>query len=501
MRHALPILLVLSATPALAQTVDSAGADALKGSLARYLGTTVFDKGVVAIAADGDAYKVDVDFGKLVSLFPAQDIVKLEVEPYVLRLKPRADATWDVAGDLAPDGRVEFKTEDGTQSSRWQFADDSFSGVYDPALAGFSAAEGKNGVMSMLSSDPSSSSEFKAVSGSFRIQSTKNATRGVDFNAIQTMSDMEQTMSLAGSEGEPGMAVVMRSPELSYVSTATAFQAQELLDLLAFAVANADETKIKAAQPQLKTLLRDLMPLWDNLTGIYGWRELSVGTPFGIFSAANAKIAVEMNGVRKDGTVSYGFVLDDLVVPEGILPAWSAKLMPEDISLSLGGIGIDLEGPATAAIDALDLNQDPPIPDAVGEAIVAQFMASPPKLVLNRSVISNKDTAITAQGEMTFVGGKPAMTTTLEAAGFDAAVQAIQQAAATVPEAQQMQLVALAAKGFAKSLPDGKLQWVVDMTADGAVTVNGVLVKPADPVEPEGEDQDLTDEPEELAPQ
>lgn len=494
MRHALPVLLVLSATPAFAQTVDPAGADALKGSLSRYLGSTVFDKGVVAITVDGDAYKVDVDFGKLVSLFPAQDVVKLEVEPYVLRLKPRADATWDIAGDLAPDGRIEFKAEGTTQSSAWKFADDTFSGVYDPALAGFSAAEGKNGVMSMLSSDPTSTSEFKATSGSFRIQSTKNATRGVDFNAIQTMADMEQTMSLAGDEGEPGMAVVMRSPELSYVSTATAFQAQELLDLLAFAVANADETKIRAAQPQLKTLLRDLMPLWNDLTGIYGWRELSVGTPVGIFGAANAKIAVEMTGVRKDGTVSYGFTIDDLTVPDGILPPWSAKLMPEDISLNLGGVGIDLAGPATAAIDALDLNQDPPIPDAVGEAIVAQFMANPPKFVLNRSVIRNKDTEITAEGEMTFVGGKPAMTTTVEAIGFDAAVQVIQEAAATAPEAQQMQLVALAAKGFAKTLPDGKLQWVIDMTADGAVTVNGALVKPADPVEPEGQDQ--VDEPE-----
>lgn len=493
MRHTLPILLVLSATPAFAQTVDTAGADALKTNLSRYLGTTAFDKGVVAIAVDGDAYKVDVDFGKLVALFPAQDAFKLEVDPYVLRLKPRADGTWDVAGDLAPDGKVEFTVDGKSQSSEWSLADDSFEGVYDPALAGFSAAEGRNGVMSMTSTDPTSKSEFKSASGKFQIQSTKNATRGVDFNAVQTLSDMEQTMTLAASEGAPPMPVVMRSPELSYVSTATGFQAQPMLDLLAFVVANADETKIKEAQPQLKTLLRDMMPVWDNLTGAYGWRELSVGTPVGIFSAANAKIAVEMDGVRKDGTVSYGFVIDDLVVPDGILPPWSVKLMPEDINLNIGGIGIDLEGPATKAIDAFDLSQDPPIPDAVGEAIVADFLMNPPKLVLSRSIISNKDTEIAAEGEMTFVGGKPAMTTTVEATGFDNAVQAIQDAAATNPEAQQMQLVALAAKGFAKTLPDGKLQWVVDMTADGAVTVNGVMVKPADPVMPT--------EPAEEAPQ
>ncbi|MBL8580017.1 MAG: hypothetical protein JNK47_22665 [Mesorhizobium sp.] len=484
MRHTLPILLVLSSTPAFAQAADSAGAEALQANLARYMGTTIFDKGVITIGLDGDAYKVDVDFGKLMTLFPAQDSFKLEVDPYVLRLRPRADSTWDVAGDMLPDGKIAIKADNTTSSTEWTSADDSFEGVYDPRLAGFAVAEGRNGEMTMISTDPTSQSEFKSASGSFIIQSTKNATRGVDFNATQALSDMEQKMTVPVAEGAQPISVVMRSPELSYVSTATGFQSQELLDLLAFFVANPDEAKLKAAQPQLKTLLRSAMPLWNDMTGSYNWRELSVGTPVGIFSAANAKIAVEMGGIRKDGTVTYRFAIDDLAVPNGLLPSWSAKLMPEDINLDVGGVGIDLEGPATAAIDALDLNQDPPIPEAVGDAIVAKFIANPPKFVLNRSVLSNKDTEIIAEGEMTFMDGKPAMTATLEATGFDNAVQALQEASATYPEAQQMQLVALAAKGFAKTLADGKLQWVVDMKADGAVTVNGALVKPADPVEP-----------------
>lgn len=482
MRHAFPLLLVLSATPAYAQAVDPAGADALKGSFERYLGASVFEKGVVSIVPDGDAYKLDVDFGKVLSLFPAQDTMTLQVDPYSLRLKPRPDGTWDVAGDMTPDGKIEFKTEQGVQSTDFQFADDSFAGVYDPALAGFSAAEGKSGALSMLSTDPMSTSDFKAASSTIQMQSTKNPTRGVDFSMTQAMADIVQTMAMKGEAAGPGLSVVMRSPELSVVSSGTAVQAQPMLDLLAFVVANADEAKFKAAQPEFKTLLRAALPLWDKIAGVYGWRELSVGTPVGIFSAADTKIAFDMTGVSKDATINYGFTLDDLVVPEGVLPPWSTKLLPQDINLNFGGVGIDLEGPANQAIDALDLNQDPPLPKAVGDAIVAQFLADPPKFVLSRSVISNPSTEITAEGEMTFVGGKPAATATVEATGFDAALQAIQEASATVPEAQQIQLVALAAKGFAKALPDGRLQWVVDMAADGAVTVNGVMVKPADPV-------------------
>jgi hypothetical protein len=296
---------------------------------------------------------------------------------------------------------------------------------------------------------------------------------------------MVQTMRIAAPETGMDLPIVMRSPELSYSSNATGFQAQQLLDLLAFAVANADETKIKAAQPQLKTLLRAALPLWQDLTGSYGWRELSVGTPLGIFSTSNAKIEVAMNGVRKDGAVSYGIQLDDLAVPADVLPRWMTPLLPEDIDLNFGGTGIDLEGPAATAIDAFDLNRDPPIPEEVGNMIVAGFMANPPKFVISRSTISNKDTEISAEGEMTFAGGKPAATATIEASGFDKVMETIQGATATAPEAQQAFMLAVAAKGFAKTLPDGRLQWIIDMTPDGAVTVNGAMVKPADPPGPQ----------------
>jgi hypothetical protein len=485
LRYALPFLLVLSATPTFAQTVDVSGAEALTGSLKRYIGTTVFDQGVVKISVQSDAYRVDVDFNKLLSLFPTESAVKLDVSPYSFSLKPRADSAWDMSGDMAPDGKVEFTVENQTQKTEWKIADDTFSGVYDPALAGFSTATGKFGMLSSVSSDPTSNSEVTIDSGSFELQSTRNPTRGVDFTARQTMNNMVQTMRIASPEAGFELPVVIRTPELSYNSTATGLQAQSLLDLLAFAVANADEAKIKGAQSELKTRLRDALPLWQNLTGAYGLRELSVGTPLGIFSSANLSVTVEMDGVQKDGTIRYGIKLDDLVVPDGVLPRWSAPLLPEDIDLNFGGTGIDLERPATLAIDALDLNRDPPIPMEVSDAITAQFIAEPPKFVIGRSTISNKETEISAEGEMTFAGGKPAASVTLEATGFDKAMEAIQAATARAPEAQQMYLVAVAAKGFAKSLPDGRLQWVVNMTADGAVTVNGAMVKPADPPAPQ----------------
>jgi len=483
LRYALPFLFALSATPAFAQTVDVSGADALTANFQRYIGTTAFEKGVVKISADGDAYKLEIDFGKLIDLFPKQDMVTVEIAPYTLRIKPRPDATWDVTGDVTPDGSVSMTTPEETRTMEWQLADDKFSGIFDPALATFSAASGSYGRLSLVDTEPKQSTDISVASGSFEMKATKNASAGVDFNMLQTMSDMTQTIRVV--EGGMEMPIVLRAPELTNSATGIGYRTQPLLDLLAFAVANADEAKLKAAQPQLKTLMRDALPLWDHIAGGYGYRDLSVGTPMGIFSAAGAKLDIAMDGVRKDGTIAYKFLIDDLQMPADALPKWMMPLLPEDIHLNLGGAGIDLEGPATMAIDALDLNQDPPIPQEVGDAIVAGFMANPPVFVIDRSIIRNKDTEISAVGEMTFAGGKPALTATVEAAGFDKAMQTIQEATATAPEAQQAYMIAVAAKGFAKTLSDGRLQWAIEMTPDGAVTVNGAMVKPADQPTPQ----------------
>ncbi|RVA09597.1 hypothetical protein EN932_22165, partial [Mesorhizobium sp. M7A.F.Ca.US.002.01.1.1] len=60
-------------------------------------------------------------------------------------------------------------------------------------------------------------------------------------------------------------------------------------------------------------------------------------------------------------------------------------------------------------------------------------------------------------------------------------VEGLQEAAKSEPEVAQYVPVALMAKGFGKTLPDGRLEWIVNAKADGSVTVNGVMLKPADP--------------------
>jgi acylphosphatase len=103
--------------------------------------------------------------------------------------------------------------------------------------------------------------------------------------------------------------------------------------------------------------------------------------------------------------------------------------------------------------------------------------------------VKNGDMEIAMEGEMTFAGIKPEANVTIDIAGYDRIVESLQAAAKSEPEAAQYVPVALAIKGFGKTLPDGRIEWVVNGKPDGSVTVNGVMVKPADPVaNDEGDD-------------
>ena len=136
---------------------------------------------------------------------------------------------------------------------------------------------------------------------------------------------------------------------------------------------------------------------------------------------------------------------------------------------------------ARKLIDALDLNREPPVPEEVTAAIGAEFMAKPPKVVISRSTVKGGDTEVAAEGEVTFVGGMPEANVAFEVAGYDSVIETVKQAANDQPEFGQYLAFALAAKGFAKTLPEGRLRWEFLVKADGSVNVNGVQLKGPDP--------------------
>lgn len=490
MKRVLPAVLVLAlSAPAFGQTVDSEGAKQLSENLSRFIGSKA--SGLLKVSVEGDAYKLAVDVKPVVDLLAAQHSFKFDFSPYALLVKPSSNGTWSVSADVSQSGSFEFKGPEGPQSMQFSITDGKFSGVFDPELAAFTSATHSMAGMTMESRDTMQRAQVSTGAGTATMNATKAANGGVDFTATQTVADFAEALDFDDPKSGLKFPLTIKSPELSVNATGKGVRTKPFLDLLAFAVANEDEAKLKANQAQLKSLLLAALPLWERIDGSYGLKDITVESPVGHFSAAELGTSFGTDGIAQNGAVTYTIKAAGLTVPPNLVPAWGTALLPTDISLNFGGANIDLDSMAKKAIEAFDLNKNPPLPADFGDQIKANFMAKTPKFVIGHSTVKNGDMEIAMEGEMTFPGVKPEANVTIDIAGYDRIVESLQAAAKSEPEAAQYVPVALAIKGFGKTLPDGRIEWVVNGKPDGSVTVNGVMVKPADPVaNDEGDDSE-----------
>ncbi|RWH75499.1 hypothetical protein [Mesorhizobium sp.] len=491
MKRILPLAFVLAlSAPALAQTVDSQGAKQLSDDLARYFGKQAFDKGVLKVSVEGDAYKIALDIKALVNAVPEQKLLKFDMAPYALMVKPRPDGSWDVSSNFSQGASFEFDGPEGRQSMEFTIKDGKLTSVYDPALAAFTNATSSFAGMTMTSRDAKQQAEASTGAGTATVTAAKSANGGVDFTATQKVSNFVETIKVNDPDNGMSFPLTLKTPELSVDATGKGVRTKPLLDLLAFAVANEDEAKLKANQAELKSLMMAALPIWQRVDGNYGFKDFIVESPIGEFGAKQFSTAFGMDGVSQNGKVDYAIKASGLTIPHQTLPEWTLPLMPTEIDLNFGGANIDLDTMAKKAIEAFDLNKQPPLSDEFGKALVADFKAKNPKVVIGHSTVKNGDIEVALEGEMTFPGEKPDATLTVDVAGYDKIVDALKAGAKSDEQMAQAFPFALAVKGFGKTLPDGRLEWMINTKADGSVAVNGAMLKGPDEVQDNSAGQD-----------
>lgn len=484
MKRILPLAFVLAlSAPAFAQTVDNQGAKALSDNLARYFGKQAFDKGVLKVSVEGDAYKIALDVKALVSALPEQKLLKFDMAPYALMVKPRSDGSWDVSSNFSQGASFEFDGPEGRQSMEFTIKDGKLTSVYDPALAAFTNATSSLAGMTMTSRQAKQQADVSTGAGTATVTATKSANGGVDFTATQKVSDFVEKIKIDDPDSGMNFPLTLKTPELSVDASGKGMHTKPLLDLLAFAVANEDEAKLKANQAELKSLMLAALPVWERIDGTYGFKNFEVESPVGKFGATQFSTAFGMDGVSQNGKVDYSIKATGLTIPRQTLPEWTMPLLPTDVDLNFGGANIDLDTMAKKAIEAFDLNKNPPLSDEFGKALIADFKAKNPKVVIGHSTVKNGAIEVAMEGEMTFPGEKPDATLTVDVAGYDKIVDALKEAAKSDEQMAQAFPFALAVKGFGKTLPDGRLEWMINTKADGSVTVNGAMLKGPDEVQ------------------
>jgi hypothetical protein len=477
------LLVTLSAialsTTASAQTIDAQGAAQLSESLSRYVSEAAFDNNIVNVVPDGDAYRIDIDFNAIAPLVPAGIPAKFSIAPYALRVKPRADGTWQVDAPLLPDGWLE--AGEGRQRIRFEWAatDAKTTGVYDPELAAFASATGSYASMRFKTSSAASLDETSYGAGSITMSATKSASGGVDVSVRQEFGSMAETNSVRFPDTSIPFVATIKTAAVSMESTGTGVRTRSLLDLLAFGIANAGYEKVRANQAELKRLLLAALPVWDTTAGTYGLSRLEVITPVGILRARTIDSVVAMDGVRQDGKLSYGAQISDMEVASFFLPGWTSVLIPTQVDLDLTVTNLNLDEPARMLIGAFDLNQDPPVPANVGEEIAAGFEANPPRIIFPKSTIGNATVSVVAEGEMTFAEGKPIVDLTFDATGYDQVVGTLEAALPKDPRVEEVLRIARFLREEANTMPSGHLKWTFNVRADGQIELNSAVWPPS----------------------
>jgi hypothetical protein len=451
---------------------DEAEATRLEKLFQSYLSDT---KAVVAVKTDGDGYAVNFDLAPLMGQSGA--IVK--ITPMQFKMASQGDGKWQIAQDQPMALTMDMK---GQGILEEKIASVKLTGIFDEKLNSFSKLSGEANdiTVSEKITDPATGGgDVSATIKSMKFDQTgvAGANGGVDITGKYTLDGLTENINIAGKPetGAPPMNLVINAANGSYDMTGKGMKAKPLLDLMAFAVAHQTKELVSKDQAKLKTIMKDGLPIFENVTANGKFNSLTVASQFGQFGVDSVEISGDMNGIIKDGKLREKMAFNGLTLPPALVPPWATKLVPKNFSVDFTVSGFDLASPAQMILDQIDFTKEPPLPDGFEKVLIPIFM---PKgtvdVSLNPSTIDNETYSVKLEGSIAAgPAALPSGKAKVSAKGIDELMKIIQEAPPEAGLAQGAALV-LVAKGMAKAEADGSLTWNIESTPDGKVLVNGI---------------------------
>lgn len=465
--------MTLWSTTALAEATDQGAADLL-AVFQTYLGTT---EGVVAVAVDGDAYKVTFDAAPLVAKIPADAGMTSTITPMVMTVTDNGDGTWAYEMDQPVSIAYDIP---GVVRNKSDYGQILLSGTFDEALGDTTAytLAMNQMVTEQTQIDPELGDvTVKVTQDSLTFEGTAaaGAAGGVDGQFTTASSNLRYEMMLPASEAMPAMPLVMTMAEGSATGGMTGYNPKGLYGLLAFFVANPDPALIEANKPGLKAAIEAAMPVFANLQITGSYKGVALETPFGPVGLDEVGLTIDMNGAVAEGKFREAIRFKGLTLPEGVLPEFAAGLVPSEMTIDVAASRFDPAAATQLALGLLDLPADATPPADFGDQMLAAIM---PEGSLDITIAPGETVAaayrLTYEGSMA-VG--PAMPMPVGKArigltGMDKINEAI---LASPPEMglQEMGMMLGMAQMMAQPGVDGELIWEIEATETGGLLING----------------------------
>lgn len=460
----LAVPLGLFASFSAAEVATPEGAAELTDVLQTYLGSTA---GVVSVAPTGGAYSVKIDFVPLIA--KADDSRLIQFTPIEFSVTENGNGIWGITQDQS--FKASFSVS-GQADIAFSIARLSGSGTFDEHLGIFSSSSTQIKDMKLVETikDPNAGEthvDYAIASLRYETSGKTAATAGVDVASAYAMEGLSETFTL------PGMGLPLQLSAASATGTAqiSALRPDAIYKLIAFLVANPEETAIGAQQSTLKAILRDGMPVFDHISATSTTSAVAVQSPIGMFGASEATVTVEANGLVDTGLLREAISIKGIKIPAGLAPDWASDLITDSLSLDVKLTNFNPAAGLRRLLDDIDLTDPQQQPDEL--ALLQAFIPDGEvELTLNPSTLTSNIATLSAEGSLRLgPDALPNGTGRVTMTGMTAARQALTRAPAEV--GMQMAPVLGMAEGMAKAGENGALIWDLELTGDGKMLVNG----------------------------
>lgn len=438
----------------------------------------------VKVVPHGDAYTATLDVTRLFGFFSAAglDVVAGDL---TAELVPQDGGRWHVTVDGLPPIGV---TQDGKGSS---FAVDGyrFDGLFDPAMQTFASSSWstRGSTTHMVGRQAPADITVTAVGEGTSMAADTGGGR-VDATGIGHYRDFDYAVKTPGLNTSAPQALHLRAAS---VATSTAIEHERIValdDLWRFLVEHPSKAALVAAQPELKTRLKAVLPFADAITSSAVLSKMTIGTPLGDFALDAVSEGLRVGGQDAAGGDVVSLRFNGLSLPDGLMPNWAMPLVPTSLDLTQGVGPVNLTPALVTLVDAMDLGADKPLGDAQQAAFLDALREGTATLTIKPSSLSTATLQLKVEGEIGFAKPMPTGTATLAATGLDKTIEAVQTASAGEPAGMQAVAMLVAAKGLAKAEGHDSYSWRIVAGPGGAVTINGVplagLLPPTQPEKP-----------------
>ncbi|MGO8079963.1 hypothetical protein [Rhizobium leguminosarum] len=490
------LLALCLVTTAQGAEINQDGANAVKETLTKLLPEDLAKSGMVTVNPAGTRYEIIYDLAKLLAKADPATFAINGLTPFSMFATPLDSGLWNIEGDNNLNVSGHFKGPDQKPTDfSYSIASLVYTGVFDPAISYLRSGTftGKDIKVTSKSDTEEVHASIAAIDQKLSSTDSAGGNGRIDFAGSGSMSTFVEQVS--GLQMPP---VEIRADSIDFDAKVNGLPAKQIREIVLFVLDHLEEKELSPENSdKIKGMLKQAFPILASFSETIGVNNLTISSQMGNGGVKAFGYNVAVDGPSDAMRFGFGISAQDISLDSPLMPASYSPFVPASFELQLAMPNLDF---ATfgEALMAMDFNDK--APETSGEEMSKKLFPDG-RLTVEFPKVSAKsdvyDVDMTGKIEGRVDTERDySMEATILARDLDKTIAAVQELAKTDPDLNQVSFGIMMVKGFAKTDADGSSRWDISVSRDGAIAVNGQVVKgPDGPDQDQGLESDQEQEP------